>query len=63
MNQRTIALILLIIGLVLAGVSLAADPLGLGEGTQFGYKQIIGLALGAAGVIAGLVLLLRKPNS
>ena len=32
MNQRTIAVILLIVGLVLAGVSAAADPLGLGEG-------------------------------
>jgi hypothetical protein len=63
MNQRLIAVILLIVGLALAVLSLAADPLGLGEGAQFGYKQIIGLALGAAGVVAGLVLLLRKSNS
>jgi hypothetical protein len=55
--------ILLIVGLALAVLSLAADPLGLGEGAQFGYKQIIGLALGAAGVVAGLVLLLRKSSS
>ena len=63
MNQRTIAVILLIVGLVLAGVSAAADPLGLGEGAQFGYKQIAGLAVGTAGVIAGLILLLRKPSA
>ncbi len=57
MNQRSIGIILLIIGLVLAILSLAADLIGLGEGGGFGYKQIAGLVVGLGGIIAGGILL------
>jgi len=63
MNQRTIGIILLIIGLVLAALSLAADLIGLGEGGGFGYKQIAGLVVGVAGIIAGIIFIIRKPQS
>jgi len=63
MNQRSIGIILLIIGLVLAALSLTADLIGLGEGSGFGYKQIAGLVVGVAGIIAGLVFLVRKSGS
>ena len=63
MNQRTIGIVLLIIGLVLAALSLTADLIGLGEGSGFGYKQIAGLVVGVGGIIVGVVLLLRKPSS
>ena len=63
MNQRSTGVILLIIGLVLAALSLTADLIGLGEGSGFGYKQIAGLVVGLAGIIAGLILIIRKPKS
>ena len=63
MNQRSIGILLLIIGLILAALSLTADLIGLGEGSGFGYKQIAGLVVGVAGIIAGLVFLVRKSGS
>jgi len=63
MNQRTIGIILHIIGLVLAALSLAADLIGLGEGSGFGYKQIAGLVVGVLGIITGLVFIIRKSGS
>ena len=62
MNQRSFGIILLIIGLVLAAISLTADLIGLGEGGGLGYKQIAGLVVGVGGIIAGLILLLRKSS-
>ena len=63
MNQRSIGIILLIMGLVLATLSLTADLIGLGEGSGFGYKQIAGLVVGLAGIISGVVFIARKPGS
>ena len=63
MKQRTIGIILLIIGLSLAALSVSADLIGLGEGSGFGYKQIAGLVVGVAGIIAGLVFIVRKSGS
>ena len=63
MSQRTIGIVLLIIGLVLAALSLTADMIGLGEGGGFGYKQIAGLMVGVAGIIAGLVFIVRRSGS
>ena len=63
MNQRSIGILLLIIGLVLAALSFTADLIGLGEGSGFGYKQIAGLVVGVGGIIAGLVFIVRKSRS
>ncbi len=62
MNQRTIGISLLIIGLALAALSVTADLIGLGEGSGFGYKQIAGLVVGVGGIIVGLVFIVRKPR-
>ena len=63
MNQRNIGIILIIVGLVLAALSLTADLIGLGEGSGLGYKQIAGLVFGVAGIIAGVVFIVRKSGS
>ncbi len=63
MNQRSSGIILLIMGLVLAALSLAADLIGLGEGSGFGYKQIAGLVVGVGGILVGVILLVRKSGS
>lgn len=63
MNQRAIGILMLILGLVLAAFSLTADLIGLGEGSGFGCKQIAGLVVGAAGIVAGVIFIKRKPRS
>ena len=62
MNKRNISYILLGVGLVLAALSLFADSLGLSANTTFGYKQIAGLVIGIVVVIAGAILLRRRPE-
>jgi len=45
---------MLVAGLLLALVSLFADRLGLGATPGFGYKQTLGLLVGAALVVLGV---------
>jgi len=59
-NNRTIGVLMIVIGAVLLALSLLADGLGLGGAVGFGWKQILGSAVGAAAVIAGLVLAVKK---
>ncbi len=57
---KMIGIIVVIVGILVAGISLLADVIGIGsEDSVFGYKQLIGLLLGIAGVAAGVVLLVR----
>jgi hypothetical protein len=49
-------------GIILLLVSLFADPLALGQpGTSFGWKQMLGSALGLIIATAGFVVL-RRPE-
>ena len=48
MAQRRWPLIILVLGILLALVSLFADPLGVGGTPGFGWKQTLGLAVGVA---------------
>ena len=54
MSNKTLGLILVVGGLLLALVSLAADPVGLGDYPGFGWKQVLGTLVGAAAAVAGL---------
>ncbi len=61
MGNRTVGIVMLLFGIVIVGVSAAADPLGLGAGNVvFGPRQIVGVAIGALVIIVGLILLLKK---
>ena len=44
------------IGTVLVLIALFADPLGLGGRSGFGWKQGLGLVIGAVVILAGLYL-------
>ena len=54
MTRRRSALIMVVIGVVLALVSLLADAIGVGGDPGFGYKQAAGLFVGVVLVAIGL---------
>ena len=61
MGKNTLGIVLLVVGIVIVVVSLAADPLGLGSGNvAFGPRQIAGTIVGAIVAVVGVVLRLRK---
>ena len=61
MGKKTAGIVLLVVGIVIFVVSLAADSLGLGgSNVVFGPQQIAGTIVGAIVAIVGLVLRLRK---
>lgn len=62
MSVKTIGMILIVIGVVVAVVSAAADLIGLSGATSvgFGWKQQLGTAVGVIIVLVGVWLALRK---
>jgi len=60
MSQRTLGIVLLVLGIVLLVVSLAADQLGIGSGGGIGGKQLAGAAVGIVVAVAGGWLTWRK---
>ena len=62
MNKRTIGFVLVFLGVVMLVISLAADILGLGNVPGFGWKQILGAAIGALIAVDGVWLAMRKPK-
>ncbi len=59
-DKKTLSIILMVGGILLAAASLLVDVVGLGEfPTVFGWKQILGLVVGVAALIAGIVLFLQ----
>ena len=48
------------VGVALLVLSALADPIGIGGGDDFGWKQMIGVAIGAAAIVVGLALLVRR---
>lgn len=53
-------IILLVLGIVMLILFLAADLIGIGTSPGFGYWQIIGAVVGAIAGVVGLVLTLKK---
>ena len=61
MNKKTLGVILLVVGVVILILSLAADPLGIGAGNVvLGPRQIAGTIVGAVLAVGGFILRLRK---
>jgi len=46
MSKRTLGILLIILGVLLAIGSLAADAFGIGNGAGIGWKQILGAVIG-----------------
>jgi hypothetical protein len=59
-NKKTIGIALIVLGVVVLVVSLAADAIGLGGAPGFGYRQIIGTIVGVIVAVVGYVLYSRK---
>ncbi len=59
-NKKVIGIALLVVGVILLVVSLAADSLGIGGSPGIGYKQIIGAVAGVVVAAVGYVLMSRK---
>jgi len=60
-NVKAVGIVLLVIGIAILVLSLIADPIGIGHGNaRFGYKQILGVIVGAIVTVGGSVLILRK---
>jgi drug/metabolite transporter (DMT)-like permease len=55
--------ILIVLGLALALISGFADSIGVGDDRGFHYRQGIGVGVGAALVIAGVVVGIRRARS
>ena len=59
-NNKTIGIVLLVVGVLLLIGSVAADAIGIGGAAGFGYKQIIGAVVGVIVAVVGFVLYSRK---
>jgi len=58
----TLAGSLIGIGILLVVIAVFADPLGLGRNPGFGWKQGLGVVIGALVILAGLYLRRRKAS-
>jgi hypothetical protein len=55
-DRKLLATLIVILGVLIILVSALAEPLGLGsEGGKFGWKQILGVVIGALLLVAGIV--------
>ena len=61
MSKKTIGIILIVLGVILALVSVFADAIGLGGG-GFGTKQILGTVIGIVVAVVGIWLAVSKPS-
>ena len=59
-SKKTAGIVLLVVGIVVLLLSLAADPIGIGGWPGFGRDQIIGTIAGVIVAVVGLVLTLKK---
>ena len=55
-SKKTRGIVLLAVGTVVVIVSVAADYIGIGGWSGFGYKQIVGSVLGIGMIVLGLAL-------
>jgi hypothetical protein len=58
--KKTVGIVLLVVGIAVLVLSLAADPIGIGSNSVFGTIQIIGAIAGAIAAVVGLVLRRKK---
>ena len=59
-TKKTISIILICIGIFILLFALSVDIIGIGKSTRFGYKQILGIIVGAITTICGVIIYLKK---
>jgi hypothetical protein len=57
MSKKTVAVVLLVVGVLLLLVSASADPLGIGGCPGIGMKQLAGIVVGVVLAATGIVRL------
>ena len=57
MDRKRVGGIVVAVGVVLLVISALAEPIGLGDGDGFGWKQVTGVIIGAAVAVFGLALM------
>jgi hypothetical protein len=62
MDSPMLARVAIVVGALLVLISLFADLLGLGRSSGFGWKQILGVVVGALIIAAGFYLR-RRPKA
>jgi membrane associated rhomboid family serine protease len=62
MSNPVVAWIVIGAGVLLVLISAFADPLGLGRYPGFGWRQTVGVIIGALVIAAGLYLRRRKTS-
>ncbi len=63
MDRPMLARVVIGVGVLLVLIALFADPLGLGKSAGFGWKQGVGVIIGALVMLAGLYLRRRMKLS
>ena len=57
MSRRSLGVVVTVVGLLVLVFAAFADPLGVGGADDtFGWKQIVGVVVGAVIAVAGIVL-------
>jgi len=63
LENPALAKTLMIVGILIVLIAGLADPLGLGRSPGFGWKQTLGVIVGALVIVAGLYLRRRAKAS
>jgi len=61
MSKRTIGLVVIVIGVVIAVVALLLDVIGIGNKAGIGWMQLLGTAIGVVVALVGVWLAMSKP--
>jgi hypothetical protein len=56
MSRRSFGFAIAAIGIVVLAVAALADQIGIGEADEFGWKQIVGVVVGVAIVVLGIII-------
>jgi hypothetical protein len=62
-SRRQSALVVLVVGALLLLVSALAEPLGIGAGGGVGWKQVVGMIVGALGLAVGVLMLIQAQRT
>jgi len=62
MSRITLGFGVIAIGVIVVVVSVLADPIGIGSEDTFGWRQIVGVIVGAGVAAIGIVMAWRAEN-
>ena len=61
MAKKSLGYLLVVVGVVIAVVSLIADYVGIGSRPGLGWQQLLGTAIGIILLLVGIWMTMRKP--